>query len=75
MRNGLCLSMWSSPSKKNDGNTFPSLRAVQTYVGCLNAMVVQTGICCQRFGIAEKDFWQEKGSLCFEMMDFQTSLY
>lgn len=52
----------------------PSLRAVQTDVSCLDAMVVQTGICCQRCGIAEKDFWQEKGGLCFEMMDFQTSL-
>jgi len=53
----------------------PSLRAVQTEVSCLDAMVVQTEICCQRFGIAEKGFWQEKWDLCFEMMDFQTSLY
>lgn len=76
MRNGLCLSQCGYPHTQQGANTyFLHLRAVQTDVSCLDAMAVQTRICCKRFGVAEKDFWQEKGGLCFGMMDFQTSLY
>jgi len=55
-----CLPFSKCFSSSKDGGSFPSLRSVQTDVSSLDAMAEQKKICCHSFGIAQKDFWQEK---------------